>query len=189
MENYKFKSLESQLSTDFKVPKRLNSRPNFNNLDLYTNFIRDYDIPELQVENEFKIDYLELRNIQNRDWAIYLVSQGVDFANSNDYEKAFSKYKTALDLDNECVSAWIAQGIAYANNRQYADAIKNFKKALEINPNHSKALEFLKSTKCFYNNLELERESAYSGEFLLSSDYDSKSQTEKEFKLTSNLFL
>ena len=140
-------------------------------------------------QSESSVDYLELRNIQNRDWAIHLVSQGVDLANSNDYENALSKYKTALDLDDGCIAAWIAQGIAHANTRQYNEAIKNFTKALELNPNHSKALEFLKSTRSFYNNLELERESAYTGQFLLSSDYDSKSKTEKEFKLTSDLFL
>lgn len=178
---------KSKLSNDFKSPKRLSFPPNYNNLSLYTNFIRDYHIPEFRLKSN--PTYLDLRSIQDKDWAIFLVSQGIELANSNDYDKAIKKYEAALDLDNVCISAWIAKGIALANTRVYREAIKHFKKALEIDPNHIKAQELLQKTKNFYFQLKAERESAYNGVFLISTEYDSKLQSERSLQLPNDLFL
>lgn len=187
MEENQFINFKSKLSKEFKSPKKLNSRPNYNNLCLYSNFIKDYDIPELT--EKVKTTYLDLRSIQDKDWAVFIVSQGLDLAKSNNYEGAIKKYDSALDLDPECIPAWTAKGTALANTKKYREAIKHFKKVLELDPKHSKAQEYLSTTKTFYNNLKAERASAYTGEFLISTHYDSVSQSEKTLKLANDLFL
>lgn len=183
MERKQFSHFESKLSKEFRLPKKLLAHPNYNNLNLYTKFIDDYDIPEF-VTN-LKANYLDLRTVQDKDWAVVLVSQGVDLANSNEYDKAIQKYESALDLDNKCLSAWIAKGIALANSKEYKEAIRHFKKALEVDPNHAKAQEFLNKTRNFHNNIQAEMNSAYTGEFLMSTEYDSKSQSENSLKLAN----
>jgi tetratricopeptide (TPR) repeat protein len=182
-----FSDFKSKLSSEFKSPRRLTSKPNYNNLNLYINFVRDYDIPEFTIP--VKTTYLDLRSIQDKDWAVVIVSQGVDFAKASDYEKAIKKFDSAVDLDPVCIPALIAKGTALANTGEYKKAIKNFKKALDIDPKHSKAQEYLIKTRTFYNQLKAERESAYTGEFLMSTQYDSKSQSEKRLNLANDLFL
>jgi tetratricopeptide (TPR) repeat protein len=170
--NVSFVNFKSKLSNEFKRPRVFTCRPNYNNLCLYSNFIHDYEIPESI--SLVKTTYLDLRSIQDADWAVFIVSQGLESAIANDYETAIKKYDSALDLDPDSVHALIAKGTALANTRKYEEAIKNFKKALNLNPKHAKAQEYLLKTRDFYNNLICERESAYTGEFLLSNQ-DSQS--------------
>jgi Flp pilus assembly protein TadD len=59
------------------------------------------------------IDYLHLRQIQNRDWALHHVAEGIDHAQKDEFGEALKKYHAALELDPECVEALVARGAAY----------------------------------------------------------------------------
>lgn len=59
------------------------------------------------------IDYLLLRQIQNRDWALHHVAEGIDHAQKDEFGEAMKKYQAALELDPECVEALVARGAAY----------------------------------------------------------------------------
>jgi hypothetical protein len=65
----------------------------------------------------------------------------------------------------------------YANAKQYAKAIADFKAALLVDPRHANANKYLAKTQSVYDQIESEKESARRGEFLLSSEHNSKLAT------------
>lgn len=56
------------------------------------------------------IDYMHLRKIQNRDWALHHVAEGIEYAEKNETSEAVKKYQAALELDPDCVEALVARG-------------------------------------------------------------------------------
>ena len=185
--------LITKLSTTLHKPQgRFTVRPSHHNLYLYSNFLEDYCIPETSIGEKIHIDknYLELRSIQNKDWAYHLISEGLEYSRAKDYKRAIIKYEGALSMDDDNIEALMARGIALANSKKYKGAIKDISRVLEIDPNHRNANTNLNKTKSAHDMIIAERESAQSGEFLLSSNYDPKNpQTfEKSLELSNDLF-
>lgn len=56
-------------------------------------------------------------------------------------------YNHAIEIDPQCVDAYVAKGAAYANQEHYELAIRNFEKALDINPDCANAKLYLEATE------------------------------------------
>jgi len=103
--------------------------------------------PENENNEERNWDYMDMRKKQNSDWAHEMTYKGVTLAKSNEYEKAIKVYNHAIEIDPNCVDAYVAKGAAYANQEHYMLAIKNFEKALQIDPKCVNAKKYLKATQ------------------------------------------
>ena len=104
----------------------LNHSPEPNNLYVLDHFLRSYDLNGhhsllpaplkecvLSLTLTLRENYLHLRSLQNKDWAIHHTSEGIELAQKNDLKGAIKKYGSALDMDPACVEAWVARGAAY----------------------------------------------------------------------------
>ncbi|ORX82280.1 hypothetical protein BCR32DRAFT_292779 [Anaeromyces robustus] len=116
----------------------------FSSLWIKTN---DNDTHENSNNEEKNWDYMDMRKKQNSDWAHEIIYKGVTLAKSNEYEKAIKVYNHAIDIDPNCVDAYVAKGAAYANQEHYNLAIRNFEKALQIDPKCVNAKKYLKATQ------------------------------------------
>jgi len=98
-------------------------------------WIKTNDTLKNSKNEEEKWDYMDMRKRQNSDWAHEIIYKGVSLAKSNEYEKAIKVYNHAIDIDPNCVDAYVAKGAA------------NFEKALQIDPNCTNAKKYLKATQ------------------------------------------
>ena len=132
-------------------------------LDLSSEFI--------EKKMDCAVDYLLLRKKQNQAWAFQQAVEGIELAKSGDFQKAFKKYNTALELDPSCVEALVGRGCAYANERKYKLAVEDLEEALDIDPNHKNAHAYLNEILATQKKRKQERRKSEklikSGEFIL----------------------
>lgn len=60
-------------------------------------------------------------------------------------------YHKALQVDENCVEAYVARGALYGNQGEYIKSIENFEKALQIDSSHSNAKKYLKEVILAYS--------------------------------------
>ncbi|KAJ3019215.1 Tetratricopeptide repeat protein 14 [Thoreauomyces humboldtii] len=118
------------------------------------------------------VDYIFLRQRQEAEYARLQVKEGIEAFQAQDYERALRKYKAALEQDPRCVDAYVARGALWAKQEKYSKAVKEFRKALALDPDHNNANVYLKMTQTKLAEIEREKESAASGEFLMPVDFD-----------------
>jgi tetratricopeptide (TPR) repeat protein len=68
-------------------------------------------------------------------------NQGVDFADSGDFETAIASYSTAIELDRDYAMAYNNRGQAYYSLEQYDKALVDITRVIELDPNDKEAIE------------------------------------------------
>ncbi|KAJ8327949.1 hypothetical protein QVD99_006318 [Batrachochytrium dendrobatidis] len=118
------------------------------------------------------IDYLSLRDLQNKDWAISCANDGIAAARKGNDSSAMRKYNAALDMDPKCVDALVARGAMLANQGRLDRALVDLKHAVLLNPRHENASRYLKRTQDAIAKEDQEKKAILRGEFLMPANYD-----------------
>lgn len=87
--------------------------------------------------------YLCLRAVQNKDWAIKSVSRGAELARNSKLDDAIRCYTHALEVEPQCVDAYVARGAAYVRLERLQDACKDLRHAVDLDPAHANAIKYL----------------------------------------------
>ncbi|KAG0214780.1 hypothetical protein BGX28_001415 [Mortierella sp. GBA30] len=93
-----------------------------------------------------KETYLDLRDEQNRNWAMDSFAAGIDCAQKGQLDDAIKAYTQAIQIDSKCVEAYVARGCTFANIKKWRAAIMDFRAALNLDPNNSSARQYLEAT-------------------------------------------
>ncbi|KFH74170.1 hypothetical protein MVEG_01383 [Podila verticillata NRRL 6337] len=93
-----------------------------------------------------KETYLDLRDEQNRNWAMDSHAMGIQCAQNGQLENALKAYSQAIQIDSKNVDAYIARGCTLANTNKYKEAIMDFRQALTLQPSNDQARRYLEST-------------------------------------------
>jgi hypothetical protein len=85
------------------------------NLELFNNFVEEHGLSSayftLKVKpTENNINYLSIRKEQDRDFAYSLTESGIEFVLQKETKAALHKFMQAIDLDKECIEAFIGRG-------------------------------------------------------------------------------
>ena len=120
-------------------------------------------------------DYMELRKTQNKAWAMQQAREGILLAKSNDIQSAKQKYDIAIELDDNCVEAYVGRGCAYGNEKKFKLAIEDLRMALDIDPKHKNAQHYLdtlllKQKKKKQSKKDMQKR-LLEGEFVLPNSY------------------
>jgi tetratricopeptide (TPR) repeat protein len=122
------------------------------------------------------IDYLELRKTQNQSWALQQAREGILLAKSNDLQGAKQKYDVAIELDDNCVEAYVGRGCAYGNEKKYKLAIEDLRMALDIDPDHKNAQHYLDTLLSKQKKKKQSKKDSQKrlleGEFILPNSYN-----------------
>jgi tetratricopeptide (TPR) repeat protein len=128
-----------------------------------------YKAPQLVCNNSF--DYQALREQQNKSHAFKLAFEGIELLKEKESAKAMKKFASALELDPDCVEAFVGRGCLYANEKKYQLAIEDLEAALEIEPGHKNAKIYLGDIEEKQRQKKLERSKREklirAGEFIL----------------------
>jgi tetratricopeptide (TPR) repeat protein len=87
--------------------------------------------------------YLDLRKIQNEQWATERLKEGIRLAKENKLEKAEACYKEGIDLAPTHAELFVAYGALCANLGRIQEAIRKLQHALELDANVANAQNFL----------------------------------------------
>ncbi|KAI8845019.1 hypothetical protein BJ741DRAFT_586638 [Chytriomyces cf. hyalinus JEL632] len=82
--------------------------------------------------------------------------------------EAISKYTKAIEIDPECVDAYVARGAAFDK------AIADHSHALKLQPSHENAQRYLQKCIQRRNEIEAEKQSAIDGAFLMPLEPQSR---------------
>ncbi|KAF9945133.1 hypothetical protein BGZ72_001624, partial [Mortierella alpina] len=93
-----------------------------------------------------KETYLDLRDEQNRNWAMDSFTSGIDCAQKGQLEDAIKAYTQAIQIDAKCVEAYVARGCTFANIKKWRAAIMDFRAALNLDPSNISARQYLETT-------------------------------------------
>ncbi|GAN10594.1 hypothetical protein MAM1_0373d10138 [Mucor ambiguus] len=113
---------------------------NFDNLDAV---LKDRSISESEggpLEN-----YLELRDIQNRNYARDAVAEGVKLIKQNRIKEAMEFYKRALDMDPKYADGWFHVAEGLVQQRKLPEAADHLERVLKLDPTHEGAKALLAS--------------------------------------------
>ncbi|KAJ3141392.1 Tetratricopeptide repeat protein 14 [Physocladia obscura] len=122
------------------------------------------------------------------------VVEGISLSQEKRLDAAILKYSRALEIDPDCVDAFVARGAAwvlhiiilsYANQLKLDKAIADHTTALKIQPFHVNARIYLNKCVARLKEIEDEKQSAVEGEFLMPIDYQSNRRNNK-IPLTKN---
>ena len=72
------------------------------------------------------------------------IEKGLDYQNSDNYEKAEREFKRAIEINSNYSDAYYYLGVLYKIQDKSELAISNYEKALEIDPSNSRARYMLK---------------------------------------------
>ncbi|KAF9290433.1 hypothetical protein BGZ68_007061 [Mortierella alpina] len=93
-----------------------------------------------------KETYLDLRDEQNRNWAMDSFTSGIDCAQKGQLDDAIKAYSQAIQIDGKCVEAYVARGCTFANIKKWRAAIMDFRAALNLDPSNISARQYLETT-------------------------------------------
>ncbi|KAI1310801.1 hypothetical protein EDD11_003647 [Mortierella claussenii] len=93
-----------------------------------------------------KETYLDLRDEQNRNWAMDSFTSGIECAQKGQLDEAIKSYSQAIQIDSKCVEAYVARGCTLANIKKWRAAIMDFRAALSLDPSNISARQYLEST-------------------------------------------
>lgn len=91
--------------------------------------------------------YVNLRAVQNKEWAIDSVSRGGELARNSKLDDAIRYYTQALEIEPQCVDAYVGRGAAYMRLERLQDACKDLRHAVELDPEHANAIKFLQAAE------------------------------------------
>ncbi|TPX73888.1 hypothetical protein CcCBS67573_g04834 [Chytriomyces confervae] len=111
--------------------------------------------------------YNSLGRRQNAAWARTIVVEGISLSQDKKLPEAISKYTKAIEIDPECVDAYVARGAAHANQGSFDKAIADHSHALKLQPSHENAQRYLQKCIQRRNEIEAEKQSAVDGAFLM----------------------
>ena len=101
-----------------------------------------YDKARLEYEmgryKEAAADYtkgIELKPTENK-----YIGRGNCYLKLEEYDLALADYNSAIEIAEECFSAYYRRGILYSRTDQFDKAIKDFEKTLEFCPYHDDAM-------------------------------------------------
>ncbi|KAG0033945.1 hypothetical protein BGZ81_006765 [Podila clonocystis] len=110
--------------------------------------------------------YLDLRDEQNRNWAMDSYAMGIQCAQNGQLENALKAYSQSIQIDSKSVDAYIARGCTSAGGRKHTthnypskfvlnrlanmskfkEAIMDFRQALTLQPSSDQARKYLDTT-------------------------------------------
>ncbi|KAG9327739.1 hypothetical protein KVV02_000185 [Mortierella alpina] len=93
-----------------------------------------------------KETYLDLRDEQNRNWAMDSFTSGIDCAQKGQLDDAIKAYTQAIQIDAKCVEAYVARGCTFANIKKWRAAVMDFRAALNLDPSNISARQYLETT-------------------------------------------
>ncbi|KAG0349119.1 hypothetical protein BG005_011164 [Podila minutissima] len=93
-----------------------------------------------------KETYLDLRDDQNRNWAMDSYTMGIQCAQNGELENALKAYSQSIQIDSKSVDAYIARGCTLANMSKFKEAIMDFRQAITLQPSNDQARSYLDST-------------------------------------------
>ncbi|KAJ3231992.1 Tetratricopeptide repeat protein 14 [Chytriomyces hyalinus] len=118
--------------------------------------------------------YSSLGRRQNAAWARTIVVEGISLSQDKKLSEAISKYTKAIEIDPECVDAYVARGAAHANQGSFDKAIADHTHALKLQPSHENAQRYLQKCIQRRNEIEAEKQSAVDGAFLMPLEPQSR---------------
>jgi tetratricopeptide (TPR) repeat protein len=99
------------------------------------------------------------------------VLTGIAHAKKGDAKKAMLNYDQAIDLDPNCIEAYVSRGCLYANENKNKLAIEDLEFALTLDETHANAMDYLTKIKAKRRReKEIKKEGArrvINGEFML----------------------
>ncbi|KAG0302330.1 hypothetical protein BGZ97_002397 [Linnemannia gamsii] len=93
-----------------------------------------------------KETYLDLRDEQNRNWAMDSFAEGIAFAQKGQLDDAIKAYSQSIQIDSKCIEGYIARGCTLANMKKFRAAIMDFRAALGLDPTNISARQYLETT-------------------------------------------
>ncbi|KAF9912140.1 hypothetical protein EC991_000550 [Linnemannia zychae] len=93
-----------------------------------------------------KETYLDLRDDQNRNWAMDSFQEGIAFAQKGQLDDAIKAYSQAIQIDSKCIEGYIARGCTLANMKKWRAAVMDFRAALGLDPLNISARQYLETT-------------------------------------------
>ncbi|KAF9295546.1 hypothetical protein BGZ74_010770 [Mortierella antarctica] len=104
-----------------------------------------------------KETYLDLRDDQNRNWAMDSYTMGIQCAQNGELENALKAYSQSIQIDSKSVDAYIARGCTLANMSKFKEAIMDFRQAITLQPSNDQARSYLDSTIAQEEHMRLNR--------------------------------
>ena len=92
-------------------------------------------------------------NEENHAGAYY--SQGVDWENKGDYERAIANYSKAIEIDPKLPVSYKLRARLYEKKSRYDKAISDYTQAIELNPKDAEA--FNKRGLCHFQLGQFEK--------------------------------
>ncbi|KAG0340922.1 hypothetical protein BG000_010726 [Podila horticola] len=111
-----------------------------------------------------KETYLDLRDEQNRNWAMDSYAMGIRCAQNGQLENALKAYSQSIQIDNKSVDAYLARGCTLANMSKFKEAIMDFRQALTLQPSNDQAQRYLDSTMAREEHMRLNVEITQCGQ-------------------------
>ncbi|KAI9486406.1 MAG: hypothetical protein EXX96DRAFT_41925 [Benjaminiella poitrasii] len=130
-----------RLASLFNVNSKVSRQQSLLRIDDLDEVLNDRSIDENDVgplEN-----YMELRDIQNRNYARDAVAEGVRLIKLNRVKEAMEFYKRALDMDPKYAEVWfhVAEGLVH--QKKLTEAAEHLERALKLDPDHEGAKALL----------------------------------------------
>ncbi|KAJ3387883.1 hypothetical protein HDU84_000419 [Entophlyctis sp. JEL0112] len=114
--------------------------------------------------------FRSLSKRQNATWATKMVVEGINFAQQKQFANAIAKYTHAIEVNPNCVDAFVARGAAFANQLKLDEAIADHTHALQLAPSHVNAKIYLEKCLAKKKEIDDEKQSALEGAFLMPMD-------------------
>ncbi|KAI9248073.1 hypothetical protein BY458DRAFT_57595 [Sporodiniella umbellata] len=132
--------LGSLFNVNSKVTRQTSVLPG---LDHHPKVLKDRGIGLEQVRS--LENYLELRDVQNRNYARDSVSEGAKLIKMNKVKEAMEHYKRALDMDPKYADGWLHVAEALIQQKKLKEAGEQLDKVLKLEPEHENAKALLAS--------------------------------------------
>lgn len=84
----------------------------------------------------------DLRKEQTRRFAMTHVVRGAELTRENKCFEAIQCFNKALNIDEQCVDAYVGRGAASAGLRNFSASLQDLEKAIELQPEHRNARKY-----------------------------------------------
>ncbi|OBZ90304.1 hypothetical protein A0J61_01644 [Choanephora cucurbitarum] len=90
-------------------------------------------------------NYMELRDIQNRNYARDAVAEGIKFTKQNRVKEAMEFYKRSLEMDPKYPEGWFHLAESLVQQRKLTEAAEHLERVLKLDSSHEGAIALLAS--------------------------------------------
>ncbi|KAI8890649.1 hypothetical protein K501DRAFT_281638 [Backusella circina FSU 941] len=172
-----------KLASLFNVNSKASRQQTLISINRHSEVLRDRDIDDsscVAMEN-----YMELRDVQNRNYARDAVTEGVKYIKQNRIQEAMDYYKRALDMDPKYADGWFHVAEGLVQQRKLQDAAVQLEKALKLDPEHEGAKALLASIRYTTQTKKVEKGDEWdlvdeNGNGLSSAKVDKKNEEEEK---------